>query len=295
MMRALRAWLLGLLFGGVLAVWPALADPPMWRVRPPGGGAGAEIVLFGSVHLLSPDLKWRSPELDRELAKAQELWFEIPMDGTAQAAAAGTAQRLGKLPPGQTLSQHLSAEARQRLARVAARFGLPAASLEGYRPWLVEVTLTLLQLERQGGRQGAGVEETLSRAAPPTARTRAFETPEQQIRLLADAPLREQAASLEQTLHEIETDPDAFDELQKAWIAGDTAWLEREAVGPLREASPTLYRRLVSDRNRRWAQEIERLLKRKESALIVVGVGHLVGADGVPALLRRRGYTVEGP
>jgi len=294
MTRALRAWLLGLLFGA-LAASPALADPPMWRVRPPSGKPGTEIVLFGSVHLLSPDLKWRSPALDRELAQAHELWFEIPMDGAAQAAAAGTAAKLGKLPAGQTLSQHLGPEARARLARVAGRFGLPAASLETFRPWLAEVTLTLLQLQQQGGRQGSGVEETLSRAAPPSARTRAFETPEQQIRLLAEAPIREQAASLEQTLKEIETDPDAFDELQKAWIDGDTAWLEREAVGPLREASPALYRRLVVERNRRWTQEIERLLKRKESALIVVGVGHLVGADSVPALLRRRGYVVEGP
>jgi uncharacterized protein YbaP (TraB family) len=37
------------------------------------------------------------------------------------------------------------------------------------------------------------------------------------------------------------------------------------------------------------------LLKSSERAFIVVGVGHLVGPDSVPALLRRRGVAVEGP
>ena len=30
-------------------------------------------------------------------------------------------------------------------------------------------------------------------------------------------------------------------------------------------------------------------------AVMVVGVGHLVGPDSVPALLRARGVVVEGP
>ncbi len=56
-----------------------------------------------------------------------------------------------------------------------------------------------------------------------------------------------------------------------------------------------MYERLVAARNRRWAVEIERLLKSGRRVLIVVGVGHLVGPDSVPALLRRRGVAVEGP
>jgi len=40
------------------------------------------------------------------------------------------------------------------------------------------------------------------------------------------------------------------------------------------------------------------ILKRLEGqgeAVMVVGVGHLVGPDSVPALLRARGIPVEGP
>ena len=139
------------------------------------------------------------------------------------------------------------------------------------------------------------MEPSLAREAPAAAPKHAFETPEEQLRFLADAPLAEQAASLEETLREIEEEPDSFADLQKAWLTGDTGWLEREAVAPLRKAAPGIYRRLVSGRNRRWADRIEALLKTPDRAFIVVGIGHLVGPDGVPALLRRRGFKVDGP
>ena len=269
----------------------AAAEPPIWRVHGPRG----EVVLFGSVHLLTPGLDWRGPAMEAALAKADTVWFEIPMDGTSDAAVARAVAPLSRLPAGRSLSKLLSAGGRSRLERAATRYGLTAAALDGYRPWFAEVTLTLLDLRAHGASQGDGVEPSLAREAPATAARHAFETPEQQIRFLADAPLSEQAASLEETLRQIEEEPDSFADLQKAWLAGDVGWIDREAVEPLRKATPALYRRLVSARNRRWADQIEGLLKSPDRAFIVVGIGHLVGPDSVPALLRRRGLKVEGP
>ncbi len=59
--------------------------------------------------------------------------------------------------------------------------------------------------------------------------------------------------------------------------------------------TPGVYRTLVVDRNRRWADQIQQLLGDDKRIFIVVGVGHLVGPDSVPALLRARGIKVEGP
>ena len=291
--KILRRWTAAaIVAAGVLgAVLPVQAAPPIWRVHGPRG----EVVLFGSVHLLTPGLDWRSPELTAALAAADQVWFEIPMDGTSDAAVAKAVAPLSRLPKGQSLGQLLSAQGRARLDRVSRRYGLTPASLDGYRPWFAEVTLTLMDLRVHGASQGDGVEPSLAREAPPGAARRAFETPEQQVRFLADAPVAEQAASLEETLRQIEDEPDSFEVLQKAWLAGDTGWIEREAVAPLKKAAPEIYRRLVALRNRRWADRIELLLKSPDRAFIVVGVGHLVGPDSVPALLRRRGVKVEGP
>ena len=69
----------------------------------------------------------------------------------------------------------------------------------------------------------------------------------------------------------------------------------KEALQPLRKASPALFRRLVSDRNARWTTELDARLKGKGRTVVVVGVGHLVGDDGLPSRLRALGYSVTGP
>lgn len=279
---------------GLLLTLPALAraEPPVWRIHEPDGG---EVVLFGSIHLLTPGLAWRSPALDAALKGAGSLWFETPLDAEAAAAAQRTALAKSALPQGQSLAALLSRTGRERFARISAALGLAPGALDQDQPWFAELVLTLRQLQTFGADQGLGVEQTLMRAAPAAIPRGYFERPEEQVGFLADAPLQDQLASLEENLQEMEADPDSFEELERAWIGGDTAWIAREAILPLRAAAPGVYQRMVVERNRRWTARIEDLLKRKERAFIVVGVGHLLGPDSVPAMLRRRGIRVEGP
>ena len=49
---------------------------------------------------------------------------------------------------------------------------------------------------------------------------------------------------------------------------------------------------LLYDRNKKWAKELDGLLRGK-SLLIAVGAGHLPGQQGVIELLRKKGYTVD--
>jgi uncharacterized protein YbaP (TraB family) len=56
-----------------------------------------------------------------------------------------------------------------------------------------------------------------------------------------------------------------------------------------------LYERLIVARNRRFAARIEQMAREGRNVFVAVGVGHLVGAQGVPALLRRDGLKVDGP
>ena len=93
----------------------------------------------------------------------------------------------------------------------------------------------------------------------------------------------------------MERSPGDYGKLVRAWMDGDTAAIEAGAVAPLRRAAPALYAALVARRNARWADAIARRLKGSGRTVMVVGVGHLVGADGVPALLRARRIQVDGP
>ena len=156
------------------------------------------------------------------------------------------------------------------------------------------MTLGVVALNQQGASVDSGVERILAGAAPTAAR-KAFETSTQQIAFFADAPLADQLASLEDTLEQLDEDPGFYDRLIAAWARGDTAALVTMGLTPMKQVSLYLYDQLIVQRNRRWADTIASRMAGSGETVIVVGVGHLVGPDSVPALLRARGFTVEGP
>jgi uncharacterized protein YbaP (TraB family) len=288
--RPLRAAVLGLL-GALALAGSAAAEPPVWVVR----SKTAEVVLFGSVHVLPPGLDWEPAALKRAIARADQIWFELPIDPATEADTARLAASLGVLPPDQSLFRLLPAEDSARLARVAQAYGASPVLLDRLKPWLAEIALAGAAYRKAGAETGLGVEQALSAEAPPSAQRHAFETPAEQLALFADAPMAEQLASLHETLKELEDQPDEFADLLHAWVAGDLAALDREALAPLRKASPGLFRRVVSDRNARWIQALEPRLKGRGRTVVVVGVGHLIGPGGLPARLRALGYSVAGP
>ncbi len=270
---------------------PARAQPPVWVVR----DADSELVLFGSVHILPPGLDWEPPALARALAAADDLWFELPINPAAEAETARLAAELGLLPPDQSLFKRLPPAEAERLLKVAALYDVSPAVLDRLQPWLAEVALAGGAYRRAGADPSAGVERAIAAAAKPQAELRAFETPAEQMAILSQAPWREQVASLRQTVREMETRPDQFATLVKAWMDADLGALDREALAELRKAAPGLFRTLVTERNERWTRMLDERLKGHGRTVVVVGVGHLIGPDGVPARLRALGYSVTGP
>jgi len=279
--------------GGLVALLAgsSLAQPPVWIVR----DADSEMVIFGSVHILPADLDWQPPVLSAALARADDVWFELPIDMATQSRVSELALDKGLLAKGAHLSDKLSVAGRARLARVSTRAGIRSDQLERFRPWLAEATLSVAALQSQGAWAHDGVEQVLSAGLDVKVERRAFETPEQQINILANVSEAEQMSSLEETLRRMDQEPDTYEALLASWMAADLVALEREALQPIRQLTPTLYKTLILDRNLRWVEVLKQRMDGRGRTVIIVGVGHLLGKDGVPERLRRLGYRVEGP
>jgi uncharacterized protein YbaP (TraB family) len=283
---AILAALAGLAFAGAAA-----AEPPVWVVK----DKNSELVLFGSVHILPRGLDWTPPALDRALKAADDIWFELPIDAESEAATAMLATKAGVLPPDQSLFRLLPPEDSELMSKVAAAYDVSPVLLDRLQPWVAEIALAGGAYRRLGADAASGVEKTIAAMATPKARRRAFETPAEQVALLSSGTMDEQMASLRQTLHEMDEKPDEFQTLVKAWTDGDVKVLDREALAPIRDTTPGLFRRLVTDRNASWTKVLDARLKGRGRTVVVVGIGHLIGPDGVPARLRALGYSVTGP
>ena len=290
MFRFLRLAVLAFVFS--LCSSAAWALPPVWVAHGPNG---ATVVLFGSVHILPAGMSWEPPRLKQAIASADDLWFEIPIDPASNLAAGQAALAAGMQPPGQTLSAQLTPADQARLAKAAAACGLPVEGIDRLLPWFADVTLSVTSYRLSGADVDDGVERQIAAEAPAGLQRRALETPAEQIGYLAAAPMRDQIASLRETLDDIDAGSVSYRRLVAAWMAGDTRTIRREALTPMIRDAPGIYRTLVVARNQRWIDPIIERLQGKGEAVMVVGVGHLVGPDSVPSLLRARGIRVAGP
>jgi len=271
---------------------PRQSEPALWRIT----DQDSEIWLFGSVHVLPPDLAWRGPHVSEAFAAAEEFVTETDTGDEAQQSFASLAARYGALPPGRTLSQLLGDSDQGRLIDAARELGLDAGALNRQRPWLAALQLSTAYAIRAGHRPEAGVEAVLGADARASGKRLWFlETPEQQIRTLADLPEQDELHFLRLTLRDLERGAGAMSAMDEAWARGDVATLEALLDAEWEAAGPTIHAALITNRNRDWAEQIERRLDGSGRVFIAVGAAHLLGDDSVIALLRARGVAVEGP
>ena len=261
--------------------------PALWA----GTDEVSTVYLFGTVHVLRPELEWRAPHIDAALSESSALWLEVP-NVDDQAAAAPLIQQYGL---SQTpLSSRLTAEDNALLAQAGAAIGMPAAAFEPMRPWLAGLTVSVAALARAGYDPASGVDPLIKAAAVEAGLpVRGFETLEQQLRFFADMPEDLQIAFLREALQGYQEAPVELDALVTAWAAGDVAGIETTMVEEMKTDWPDLYERLLVDRNTDWAGQIETLMEGSGTVFVAVGAAHLAGEDSVQSMLRARGIDVE--
>lgn len=268
----------------------ASAAPAMWVVKSPH----SEIYLFGTLHALTPGAKWRTPLYNAVYGKAQTLWFETDIAGADTTAVQQLVLHYG-VDPQRTLSQKLAAPDVTALSREAN-----LARIDHLRPWAAALMLSMQPVLAQGGRVEAGADETVSRQAEAADKHVKFlESLEDQARLFADLPEASEVSYLADVIHS-RSRPHAVSlkapqpSMEQAWIDGDLARLGPGLVGQMKAKNPALYEALLKRRNERWADALSAELATGDKVeLVNVGALHMVGDDGLPALLAARGFAVS--
>lgn len=261
-------------------------SPLMYRVTDPD----SEVILFGTFHILPEGMDWKSDELEAAIARAEEVWYELPAGSENDPAAQQLSMQYGMSDV--PLTSRLTSGQRRKLEKGLEEAGLPLAAFEPMQPWLAAVSIPLFQMMQAGYSPEQGAEMQLQQLTGDKGQ-RAFETIEQQLRFFADMPEERQIDYLMQSVEDAGENLAMTDRLAKAWAEGDYDFIETRMIAEMKSETPELYDVLLVQRNRDWVQQLDAELKGAGVDFVAVGAGHLVGPDGVPELLEDLGYDVE--
>jgi uncharacterized protein len=279
-------WLLAL---GVLGCLSAEAASPVWAIR----GAHNTVYLAGSIHLLPEAEAALPPGFERAYADSSRLVMEIDLGKVDPGEALGTLLEHGGLAEGASLRELTGAARYARASAAAAALGLPAAAMDHEAPWMVGLQLTELEYARLGFDPQQGVEQQLlAHALADHKSTTGLESLADEMSVFEALTPQAQLRFLDMVLDDLDDTGNETRTVLSAWRRGDASQLAALLAAEYR-SFPALYDSLVTDRNRHWLPQIERLLHGDENCLVVVGALHLVGRGGLLEALRKDGHAAQ--
>lgn len=267
----------------------ALAETSLWKVS-----SGSNILyLGGTVHLLSKSDYPLPLEFEKAYTASSLVILEVDGALMQNPQVLQQIQAKSMYSDGSTLESHLTPKAYAALKAYCEELGVPVAIFSQTKPAMAFLTLMGMELIRLGiGEEGVDM-YFQNRAASDNKPVAGLETIEEQIDLVTNLFGDDESAGLILALQDLKETRTTFPKIIAAWRSGDEAALAKITVDDLKAQSPAQYKKIFVDRNTTWTPKIEAFLKTQPTELILVGAGHLVGPDGVLALLKQRGYRVE--
>ena len=260
-----------------------------WRAT----GKGGTIYLMGSIHMMSESFYPLNPALEGAFKDSDLLVEEVDMAEMLDPTAQMSVLTRGMLPANQSLDKLLSPATLALVQKATGDLGGAGGPLMRFKPWMLAIALQGMELQKAGFDPSLGLDQHFYEQAKHGAKTvQGLETVEFQISRFDDMTMEQQDRMLAETLKELATETATVGKLGEAWKTGDVAAIERIALADLK-SDPVMYQRLLVERNKNWLPKIEALFARRGRALVVVGAAHLVGPDGLIAMLKAKGYTVE--
>ena len=261
-------------------------DPALWVVK----DEDTTIYLFGTVHILKPNLGWFDDGVKKAFEGSDRLVLEM-----VEPTAAESQALFGKLAidkSGKTLRSKMSDADRAIYETAMTKTGLPAEALDPFDPWAAAVTLSVISMQKQGFDVNSGAEKQLTAAANAAKKPiGGVETMEFQLGIFDSMPESEQIRFLIETAKIVDSSSNMMDKMVELWGTPDP-----DGLGQLMNeglTSRALYDALLTRRNANWAKWIKAEMDKPGTTFMAVGAGHLAGPTSVQNLLPAYGLSAE--
>ena len=273
----------------LLMIAPALCETSIWIVKTDSSA----IYIGGVIHLLRESDQPIPPEFDKAYNTSEILVLETDYDKMEGPEFQQALMANAVYTDGRTLDSVISSETYKKLDEFCTKNGLSLISMNQYKPSTIMVVLTTTEMQKLGVNQ-KGLDVYYHNKAKADKKSIAkLETIDKQIKTITSMGEGNESAFIQYSINEIDKIKVLFDELVKAWKTGNEIVLYELFLKELKKDFPKLFKAMFTDRNNNWMPQVEKYLITPETELMLVGVGHLLGQEGVIAQLKKRGYEVE--
>lgn len=254
-------------------------------------------LLFGTIHVGRPEFYPLPASRLNHLKRFDALVLEADVTDVTRAVTATQKYAMyGDGVPG--LDTRLAPDLRKRAEAIIARNQLDPAPMMRMKPWMLGTVLALFEAAQAGYMPALSSEAYLTRLAKAeSAPILEFEGIEQQFELFENASWSTQVAFLEDAIKAVETRAARreINRIAQAWETADREGLERLLAEMRTQSSPGArftVDTILLGRHDAMVRRIESLMAGGKRYVFAVGALHLVGPQGLVAMLKARGYTV---
>lgn len=262
---------------------------PLWRITK----GGLSSWLYGTAHLSSAEWLFPGRQVVTAMQQADMLALELNL------LDAESLKPLSQLADPVKVARILDAPRIARIARQTALACLPPNALGNMRPVMQAAALMALDARHNGFHIGFGIDAMLAGMAQALKKPiLALETAQDQLDLLSGRNETEERLFVDSALDQLESGKarSQMKLMLQVWAQADIKKLDDYAAwcNCMDTAEDRAFmKRLMDDRNVLMAEKISQLHAGGKQVFAGVGMLHMVGAQGLPALMRARGYQVE--
>ena len=257
----------------------------LWQIT--GKDLDRPSYLFGTIHLICPtDFLWTSA-MKTSLDATDKLCLEMDMDdpNLMMTASAGLIDKTGK-----KLSSYFTATEYDKLKKfMKDSMDMDIQYLEMMKPIALQ-TLMSTRGATLCDKPISYEEQMMKTVKASKKEIIGLETVEEQLSVLETLPADSVIKEVMEMVNNKNSNRKEYAQMVNAYKKQDITTLHKMITDSpdLGESTATL----LDNRNKLWIRKMPGLM-RQSSVFFAVGAGHLSGHNGVIALLRAQGYTVN--
>jgi len=264
------------------------AQTSVWIVK----SGNTAVYLAGSIHMLRASDHPLPAEFFRAYENSRQIIFETLPGEMEKTENMEKFMRASIYSDGTTLRDHISPAAYAGAETFCKENNYPMNRFAYLRPIFFLMTLTVLQANKLGADAKKGVDAFFKeKALNDGKKITGLETAGQQINFLTSLDSAMEENQLLESIDELKQIDALFLNAVNAWRKGDETMIAKSYLERMKDF-PIIYKNIITDRNKQWVKTIEKCLKEQESTMLIVGLAHFPGEEGIIKLLRKRGYSV---